>query len=144
VDDESRKRLIRDLMLAPPLSSSASLTAVSPIFLLVWSVRPGSAVPSELCDVVLFGVLPWRSLLGGRGFSSGVFSLVFAFGLLQCSDRPIDSNLDVRSAESGRLPPQRGTEAGVSALVGLTGKMADTGRGLDLLGWGRSGTDTSG
>lgn len=116
-EDESRRRLILDLMLTAGVSSSGSS-----VFLLVWSETTG------LCGV--FWVFS-GSFSGG----SGVFSLASGpVGVLRCRERPMDSNLDVRSADSGRPLAQRGAGTGVSVLVGLSRKMADTGLGLEPLG----------
>lgn len=54
----------------------------------------------------------------------------------------MDSNLAVRSAESGRLPAQL-EPWWDHTLVGLWRKSSDTGLGLGVLGWGLSGTTAS-
>lgn len=142
-DGKSSKRLIRDLTLTLRLSSSVSFAAISSLFLLLWSERIGLQTSSVLCGVVLVKVLS-SSLLCGSAFPSGVLSTVFPSGNFRCSERPIDPNLEVRSAERGRLPAERGAGTGVSVFVVLLGKMADTGLGLEPLGCGRRGTDVSG
>lgn len=139
-------RLILDLMLNARLASSLSFTVTSG-FLLLWSkaagvvvtgvAAAGPAAAPGLCEVAV-------SVFCGGTASSGVFSSVLSLGVLRCRERPIDSNLEVRSAESGRLPAQRGAGTGGSVLAGQSRKRADTGLGLEGLGLGLSGTGASG
>lgn len=105
-EEESSKRLICLLMLPPPFPSSLSSSSSSSVLFSLPRTR-AEGLLSGAGGVTLVPSAPFSfSVL--RSGSTGVFSLLSVLaGRPWCSDRPMDSNLEVRSAERGRLPTQR-------------------------------------
>lgn len=146
-EEESRRRLILRFIILPPFSSGFESSPSGALFSkmedLLFTVFSGWSFSLLLASLIPPGDVELSCTKG-----SGVFSLLSTVvGFCLCSESPMDSNLEVRSAESGRLGVQRGAGAGAVDLGSCwfvsSRQMEETGLGLELLGPPSLGLRTS-